>query len=85
MLDGHQESDGFGMTRFNILHDNDSRPDRVFVQIENLYDVAVIRTPEGLRLEVYPLTDGCVWDDPIDRFEVLDCDVEDLSKEMEVV
>lgn len=69
------------MTNFNIQHSSD-RPDRVFVSIDNRFDVALIRTGDGLRLSVFPFTDGAVWDDPFERFEVHESDVRALEQEM---
>jgi hypothetical protein len=69
------------MTKFNIQHSGD-RPDRVFVAIDNRFDVSIIRTEGGLHLQVYPITDGQVWDDPVARFEVDDDEVRALEEEM---
>jgi hypothetical protein len=66
--------------RFNIQADE--RLDRLFVTLDNRFDVALIRTEDGLRLEVYPITDGEVWDDPIERFEVREADILELEKEL---
>jgi hypothetical protein len=57
------------MKKFNIQYDND-RPDRVFVAVDNRFDVAIIRSEDGLRIQVFPIIDGEVWDDPFERFEV---------------
>ena len=38
--------------------------------LDDRFDVANIRTEDGLKIEVYPITGGQVWDDPCDRLEV---------------
>jgi hypothetical protein len=69
------------MTKFNTQY-SDDRPDRVFVTVDNRFDVAVIRTEDGLHLQVYPITDGEIWDDPFERFEIDEDEVRALEKEM---
>ncbi len=69
------------MTKFNIQHMTD-RPDRVFVAIADRFEVAVIRTADGLKIEVYPITDGEIWDDPCDRFEVDEGEIRELEREI---
>ena len=32
--------------------------------------MAVIRSEDGLRINVFPITDGEIWDDPCERFVV---------------
>ena len=49
---------------------SDHRLDRAFVTVDGRFDVAIIRTDDGLAIEVYPITDGEAWDDPFDSFEV---------------
>jgi hypothetical protein len=68
------------MKKFNIQYDNDL-PDRVFVAIDNRFHVAVIRTEDGLRIQVFPITDGEVWDDAFERFEVDEDEVRALEEE----
>ena len=69
------------MTKFNIQRMTD-RPDRVFVAIDDRLDVAIIRTADGLKVEVYPITDGEIWDDPYDRFEVDEGQIRELEREL---
>jgi hypothetical protein len=69
------------MAKFNVQY-SDDRPDRVFVAIDNRFDVALIRTEDGLRLNVFPITDGQVWDDPFERFEVDESEIRQLEQEM---
>ena len=68
------------MTKFNIQH-NTGLSDRVFVTLDDRFDVAVIRTEDGLRLEIFPITDGEAWCDPCDRFEVSEADIRELERE----
>jgi hypothetical protein len=69
------------MTHFNIQH-NTGLSDRVFVALDNRFDVALIRTDGGLRIEVFPITDGEVWCEPSDAFEVDEEEVRKLEREM---
>ena len=45
------------MTKFTIQH-NTGLSDRVFVALDDRFEVALIRTEDGLSIEVYPITDG---------------------------
>ena len=69
------------MTKFNIQH-NTGLSDRVFVALDDRFDVALIRTADGLEIEVYPITDGEVWCEPCDRFAVDEADIRELEREM---
>ena len=66
------------MTKFSIQH-SDDRPDRVFVSIDNRFDVAVIRSEDGIRIAVIPITDGEAWAATVVRFEVYESDIRDLE------
>ena len=68
--------------KWNVQHDHE-RPDRVFVMLDNRFDVALIRTREGLTLEVSPVTDDEVWDDPVERFEVGEEEMTNMEREIE--
>jgi hypothetical protein len=69
------------MTKANLQH-TDDRPDRDCVTIDNRFHVAVIRTEAGIRIEVFPFTDGQIWDDPFERFEVDESEVRVLEQEI---
>ena len=69
------------MTQFNIDL-NSSRPDRVFVEVDRRFDVAIIRTDTGLTLKVFPRTDGELWDEPFTTFEVDETEIVTLEDEM---
>jgi hypothetical protein len=69
------------MTKFHMQHDTDV-PDRVCVVIDDRLDVTLIRTDDGLKIEVYPITGGQVWDDPFDRFEVDEDEIRELEPEL---
>jgi hypothetical protein len=69
------------MTKLSIQH-NTLRPDRVCIALDNRFDVVLIRTDDGLSIEVYPITDGQVWDDPCDRFEIDESEIRALEEEM---
>lgn len=59
------------MATFDIEHQADENPDRVYVMVDGKFDVAVIRTPEGIVIDVYPKD----WMEPLDSFTVWDDDV----------
>ncbi|MFL5285235.1 MAG: hypothetical protein ACJ8AW_30730 [Rhodopila sp.] len=70
------------MTAFSIDHNTD-RPDRIFVEVDRSIDVAIIRTEAGLSIRVYPRTDGELWDDPFDTFEVDEAEILELEKDLQ--
>jgi hypothetical protein len=40
--------------RFEIEHNPEENPDRVYVMVDGKFDVAIIRTAEGVVIDVYP-------------------------------
>ncbi len=58
-------------------------PDRVYVEINHRYDIAIKQTETGLSLRVYPRTDGQLWDNPFATFEVQETEVIALERDME--
>jgi hypothetical protein len=70
------------MTVFNVDF-NTQRPDRVFVEVDRRFDVAIVRTVSGLTIQIYPRTDGDLWDDAFTTFEVAEADIIELEKEMQ--
>jgi hypothetical protein len=69
------------MTRFH--HElSDHRLDRAFVSVDDRFDLAIIRTEDGLKIEVYPITGGEAWDDPCDRFEVDEAEIRAPEREL---
>jgi hypothetical protein len=54
--------------RFEFEHDPEASPERAYVRAEGGYDVAIVRTPEGIVVDVYP--NG--WMAPIDSLTVWD-------------
>ena len=69
------------MTKFGIQHHTELS-DRVFVTVDDRFLASLIRTEDGLSIHVYPITDGQVWDDPCDRFEVDEDEIRDLEREI---
>jgi hypothetical protein len=69
------------MTKFHYDL-SDYQLDRAFVTVDDRFDVALIRTEDGLKIEVYPITDGEVWNDPCDRFEVDEEEILELEREL---
>ena len=70
------------MTAFNIDL-NTQQPDRLFVEVDGRFNLAIERTETGLELRVYPRTEGLLWDAPFTTFEVNEDEVRALEKEME--
>ena len=52
-------------------------PDRAFVEVDDTYSVVIIRTDEGIIIDVYPKD----WDAPIDTMGVHDHDVANAESE----
>jgi hypothetical protein len=71
------------MAAFNIDL-NTELPDRIFVEVDSRFDVAIIRTESGLDLRIYPRTKGELWDAPYATFAVDEANVIALEQEMEV-
>jgi hypothetical protein len=69
------------MTRFNIEQLTE-QPDRIYVEIDRRFDVAIIHTDAGLELRVYPRTDGELWDAPYATFIVDEADVALLEADL---
>jgi hypothetical protein len=63
---------------FAARHDA-CQPTRVFVTLDDRFDIALIRTRDGLEIEVYPITGGEPWIDPYDRFEVHESAIRELE------
>jgi len=70
------------MTAFNIDL-NTQQPDRLFVEVDGRFNLAIERTETGLELRVYPRTEGLLWDAPFTTFEVNEDEVRALEQEME--
>jgi hypothetical protein len=70
------------MTAYNIDQITE-QPDRIFVDVDRRFNVAIIRTEGGLELRVYPRTDGELWDAPFTTFEVNESEIAALEAEME--
>ena len=70
------------MTAFNVDL-NTEQPDRIFVEVDRRFDVAIERTETGLSLRVYPRTDGELWDRPFTTFEVDEAEIRQLEQEFQ--
>ena len=70
------------MTHFNIDFKT-HRPDRIFVEVDRRFDVAIVRTENGLNLQIFPRTDGELWVDPFTTFEVDEGEITALEAAME--
>lgn len=56
--------------------------DHIFLTLGDRFEIALIRTTDGLTIEVYPITGGEVWDNPFDRFDVNEEEIRKLEREM---
>jgi hypothetical protein len=70
------------MTAFNIELITE-QPDHVYVDIARRFNVVIVRTETGLSIRVYPRTDGDLWDNPFNTFEVAEADIIEREKEMQ--
>ena len=66
------------MTTFNIDLKTE-RPDRIFVEVDRRFDVAIIHTETGLELQIYPRTNGELWEYPFTTFEVHEAEIPALE------
>jgi hypothetical protein len=69
------------MTTFNTDLTTD-QPDRIFVEVDCRFNVAIIRNEAGLELRIYPRTDGELWDYPFTTFEVDEAEITALETAM---
>jgi hypothetical protein len=69
------------MTHFSIDQHTDWS-DRIFVEVDRRFDVAIIRTETGLELRIYPRTNGELWDHPFVTFEVNEAEIVALEAEI---
>ena len=70
------------MTAFNIDL-NAEQPDRIFVEVDRRFDVAIERTKTGLSIRIYPRTDGELWSEPFTTFDVDESEITALETAME--
>jgi hypothetical protein len=70
------------MTAFSIDLDTE-QPDRLYVDIDGRFNLAIERTGTGLEVRVYPRTKGVLWDYPFTTFEVDEAEILALETEME--
>lgn len=66
-------------SRFEIEHNPEENPDRAYVLVDGTYDVTIIRTDEGIVIDVYPKD----WIDPIGTMTIWDGEVAEASAEPE--
>jgi hypothetical protein len=46
--------------------------DRCFLTIDERYTMAIVRTHDGLAIDIWPINDGKVWEWPYRMIEILD-------------
>jgi hypothetical protein len=63
------------MATFQFEHLAENLPDRAFVEVDGKYQIVIIRTDEGLIVDVWPKD----WDTPFDSLAIHDHDVEELE------
>lgn len=59
------------------------QPDRIYVEIDRRFNIAIERTGDGLALHVYPRTNGELWDAPFTTFEVDEAEIIALEQKIE--
>jgi hypothetical protein len=63
------------MAEFKYEQDPDPQwDDRRFVTIDERYTMAIVRTHNGIRIDIWPMNEGRVWDMPCRMIEILDSD-----------
>lgn len=62
---------------------NAELPDRIFVEVDGRFNVALERTDTGLAIRIYPRTVGVLWDSPYTTFEVDEQEILALEKEFQ--
>jgi hypothetical protein len=66
------------MATFTFKKDPDPQwDDRRFVTIDGRYTMAIVRTHDGLLIDVWPINGGEVWDMPCTTVKILDTDTEE--------
>lgn len=58
----------------------EQQDDRVHVTVDGRYSLTIIRSDEGLIIDVWPIQNGEFWDHPYDSFQVFDNDVVSLEQ-----
>lgn len=69
------------MTHFKIQH-LAKYPDRIVVEIDRRFEIVIQRISIGLELRVYPRTDGELWDEPFEAFEIDEDEIIALEQEL---
>lgn len=63
------------MAEFEYSQEPDPQwDDRCFLTVDQRYTMAIVRTHNGIRIDVWPINDGKVWDMPCRMIEILDSD-----------
>jgi hypothetical protein len=63
------------MPTFTFEKDPDPQwDDRRFVTIDQRYTMAIVRTHNGISIDVWPINEGKVWDMPCRMIQILDSD-----------
>jgi hypothetical protein len=63
------------MTEFQYERDPDPEfDDRRFLTIDERYTMSIVRTHEGIEIDVWPITEGDVWEWPCRTIKILDSD-----------
>ncbi len=67
------------MTTFTFQHPLADLSDRASVEVDGTHRIVIIRTGDGLLIDVYPKD----WDAPIDMLSVWDEDVAEANRQAE--
>ena len=58
------------------------QPDRAFLQIDDRFEVVIVRNDDGIELRIYPITLGHLWDFPFQTFTVIEDEIAVLEGAM---
>jgi hypothetical protein len=63
------------MAEFEYSQDPDPQwNDRCFLAVDNRYTMSIVRTHNGIEIDVWPINEGKVWDMPFSMIQILDSD-----------
>jgi hypothetical protein len=48
--------------------------DRCFLTVDQRYTMAIVRTHNGIEIDIWPINEGKSWDVPFSTIQILDSD-----------
>ena len=69
------------MTIFNTEQVTE-QSDTIYVEIDRRFNIAIVRTDNGIEFRVYPRTEDVLWDAPFTTFEVDEAEIAELEVEL---